>query len=223
MDNIWQFIPQIRGGLIVSCQAQSGEPLYGSHYMAAMARAAREAGAVAVRAESPRDIQSIKAAVGLPVIGLWKVDYPGSPVYITPTLKEVAAVDATAQQPRPDSLTAADFIKAIKKNFSVPVMADISTVEEGVKAEAAGADLVSTTLAGYTPYSRQLSGPDFTLVQELHAALKVPVVAEGRIWHPAEAAQALKLGAHAVVVGSAITRPQEIARRFVQALRDPCV
>lgn len=199
------------------------------HCMAGMARAAQQAGAVAIRAESSQDIREIKAAVSLPVIGLWKVDYPDSPVYITPTLKEVAAVveagadvvavDATAQQPRPDGLAVADFIKAIKKRFDVPVLADISTVEEGMGAEAAGADLVSTTLAGYTPYSRQLSEPDFALVRELCAAVKVPVVAEGRIWYPEEAARALKLGAHAVVVGSAITRPQEIARRFAQALK----
>ncbi len=223
--NVWQ---RIRGGLIVSCQALSDEPLHGSAIMAAMARAAASAGAVGIRANSPSDIRAIHLAVSLPIIGLYKVNFANSPAYITPTLArarqvaaagaDIIAVDATAR-PHLEGGDGAGFIKLLKNALSVPILADVSTLDEGRAAAAAGADAISTTLSGYTPYSRQAETWDAELVRALAAAVTIPVIAEGRIWQPEEARAALEAGAYAVVVGSAITRPQLIAARFVAALR----
>lgn len=215
---------QIRNGLIVSCQALSHEPLYGAEIMARMAMAAEQGGAVAIRANTPADIIAIRAAVELPIIGLYKDEIPGYPVYITPTLihaKQVAAagadmiaIDATAR-PRPQPGTLASFIAAIHEATNCLVLADIATFEEGIAAEEAGADMISTTMSGYTADSPQQSGPDLELVQHLAANLDVPLLAEGRFKLPAEVKQALAFGATAVVVGGAITRPQQITRWFV--------
>lgn len=217
----------LRGGLIVSCQALEDEPLHGPHIMAAMARAALLGGAVGIRANSPEDIRAIKAVCPLPLIGLWKQVYPGFDMYITPTLREVRAVveagaemvaiDATSR-PRPDGLTLAQLFARVKAETDALIVADISTYEEGLLAAEAGADIVSTTLSGYTPYSRQEPTADLELVARLSADLSIPVVAEGRIWTPEEARRALELGAFSVVVGTAITRPQEIVKRFARAL-----
>ena len=221
-----RFIAQVRGGLIVSCQALSHEPMHGATIMARMALAAVEGGAVAIRANSPADVAAIRAAVTLPLIGLYKDDLPDYPVYITPTLThalaiaaagaDVIALDATARE-RPEPL--ADLIAAIHQETGLPVMADISTEAEADAAVAAGADMVSTTMSGYTDYSPQQAGPDLELVRVLAGRLTVPVLAEGRYHTPEQAAQALAAGATAVVVGGAITRPQEITRRFVEAIR----
>lgn len=219
------FVKQVRGRLIVSCQALPDEPLHGAGFMAGMARAAQIGGAAAIRANGPDDIAAIKRAVDLPVIGLYKDGESG--VYITPTLDHVRAVveagadiiaiDAT-QRLRPDGTSTAAFITAIKKNFSQPVLADISVLAEGHAAVEAGADLVAPTLSGYTDYSPQQEEPDFTLLRALIMELSTPIVAEGRISTPQEAQKALQLGALAVVVGSAITRPQLITQSFVRAL-----
>lgn len=218
-------IERLRGGLIVSCQALADEPLHGAHIMARMAVAARAGGAVGIRANSPADITAIKGAVDLPLIGLFKDGDTG--VYITPLLRhavevaqagaDIIALDAT-HRPRPDGSTAADVIAAIQRETGRLVLADVSTLEEGLAAEAAGADLVAPTLSGYTPYSPQLDGPDFDLIAALAGRLRVPLIAEGRIRTPEEARTALKLGALAVVVGSAITRPQWITAQFVEGL-----
>lgn len=225
--NRQEILERLRGGLIVSCQALEGEPLHGPGFMAAMARAAEMGGAVGIRANSPEDIRAIKAVCSLPLIGLYKRTYPNSDIYITPTMREVRAVveagaelvaiDAT-QRPRPDGLTLEELVRQIRAESEVLIVGDVSTYEEGVAAARAGVDIVSTTLSGYTPYSRQRSTVDLELVARLAADLPVPVVAEGRIWTPEEARKALEAGAFAVVVGTAITRPQEIVRRFVQAL-----
>jgi N-acylglucosamine-6-phosphate 2-epimerase len=222
-----RFVDQVRGGLIVSCQALPGEPLFGAEIMARMAIAAQQGGAVAIRANSPPDIAAIRAAVDLPIIGLYKVDVPGYPVYITPTLDEarqvaaagaqIIAIDAT-DRPRPQPGTLADFIAAIHTETGCLVLADISTLDEGLAAEAAGADLLSTTMSGYTPYSPQQRGPDLALVQELAAQASIPVLAEGRYKLPSQVAQAIQFGAVAVVVGGAITRPQEITSWFLQEM-----
>jgi len=196
--------------------------------MAAMARAAAQAGAAGIRANSPADIAAIRRAVSLPIIGLYKVNLKRSPAYITPTLArarqaaaagaDIVAVDATAR-PHVEGGDGAGFVKLLKGALDVPILADISTFEEGIAAARAGADAVSTTLSGYTPYSRQAETWDEALVRSLSAALTIPVIAEGRIWQPEEARRALGAGAYAVVVGSAITRPQLIAARFVAAMR----
>jgi len=220
-------IALLEGGLIVSCQAERHEPLHGAAIMAAMAVAAAEGGAVGIRANGPEDIRAIRQAVGLPIIGIFKVDLAEYELRITPRLPDalrvaqagadIIALDATAR-PRPDFDSLADFILAVRGQTGCPVMADISTFEEGVAAAQAGADLVGTTLAGYTPYSRQEAGPDLALVERLAGELDLPVIAEGKIATPAQARQALDLGAFAVVVGGAISRPQWITRQFVQTM-----
>jgi N-acylglucosamine-6-phosphate 2-epimerase len=217
-------IHALQGGLIVSCQALPDEPLHGAAIMARMARAAHEGGAVGIRANGPEDVRAIRAAVPLPLIGLFKDGTEG--VYITPTLAharaiveagaDIIALDATPR-PRPNDEYLEQIIAAIHA-LGCLVMADISTFDEGRAAEAADADLVSTTLSGYTPYSPQQPGPDLDLVHRLAGALRVPLIAEGRIATPAQLTAALQAGAYAVVVGGAITRPQAITRTFVDAL-----
>jgi len=223
-----EVIQQLKNGLIVSCQAPVGTPLHGSNIMAAMARAAEIGGAVGIRANTPSDIRAIKEAVPLPIIGIYKIVMEGFDTYITPTLEsaqevaeagaDIIATDATLR-PHPKGLSAGELIAQIK-TLGKPVMADISTFEEGVAAAEAGADIVATTMSGYTPYSPQIEGPDFELIERLYAAVKVPIIAEGKIWTPEEAHKALDLGAHAVVVGTAITRPHVVTERFVKAMRD---
>ncbi|MEJ5199663.1 MAG: N-acetylmannosamine-6-phosphate 2-epimerase [Anaerolineae bacterium] len=219
-------VARLRGGLIVSCQALPHEPLHGSEIMARMALAAWQGGAVGIRANTPQDIHAIRGAVPLPLIGIYKDG--DADVYITPTLEhgravaragaDIVALDATGR-PRPDGLTLAETIAALHAEFAIPVMADVSTFDEGLAAVEAGADLVSTTLSGYTPYSPQQEEPDLALVAALAGRLAVPVIAEGRISTPALARAALEAGAFAVVVGAAITRPQWITARFVAALQ----
>ena len=158
-QTITNFIEQVRGRLIVSCQALPDEPLHGADIMARMALAAYQGGAAAIRANSPVDIRAIRAAVELPIIGLYKADITGYPVYITPTLDharavaeagaDIIAIDATAR-PRPQPGSLADFITAIHAETGCPVLADIATRAEGLAAAAAGADLISTTMSGYT-------------------------------------------------------------------------
>lgn len=219
----------LRGGLIVSCQAEPHEPLHGAPFMAAMARAAAMGGAAGIRANGPDDVAAIRAAVDLPLIGLYKVDLPGYEVRITPTLEharqiaaagaDLIALDATAR-PHPDGLSAAGLIDRVRKATGCPVVADVSTVEEGIAAAGAGADAVATTLSGYTADSHLQEGPDYELVRRLASLLEVPVIAEGRIATPRQARQALALGAYAVVVGAAISRPQCIVARFVAHLSE---
>lgn len=222
-----EWLPGVRGKLIVSCQALEGEPLHGSEIMARMARAAELGGAVAIRANSPDDIRAIRAAVALPIFGLYKDRLPGFDRYITPTVEharqiaeagaDVIAVDATAR-PHPEGLTLAAFIREIHRATGCPILADISTLDEALAAEAAGADLVSTTLSGYTPYSPALEGPDLDLVEAAASRLGAPLLAEGRYHYPEQAAEALRRGAYAVIVGGAITRPLEITARFAAAM-----
>jgi putative N-acetylmannosamine-6-phosphate epimerase len=195
--------------------------------MARMALAAQQGGAVGIRANGPPDIRAIKAAVSLPVIGLYKDG--DQDVYITPTLRharaiveagaDIVALDGT-QRPRPDGSSLATLIAAIRVEWQKPALADVSTLEEGLSAQAAGADFVATTLSGYTPDSPALDGPDLELVRALVSQLSIPVIAEGRIRTPEEARAALAAGAFAVVVGGAITRPQWITAQFAAHL-DP--
>jgi N-acylglucosamine-6-phosphate 2-epimerase len=218
---------RLRGGLLVSCQALPHEPLFGADIMARMAVAAQAGGAVGIRANSPVDIAAIRAVTDLPLIGLSKVDVAGYDVYITPTVADALAVaeagadiialDAT-ERPHPEGTTA-EFIRLVRKATGKPVLADISTYEEALAAQDAGAEFVSTTMSGYTPYSPQSEAPDLALVQRLASKLSIPLIAEGRIATPEQARAALEAGAWAVVVGGAITRPQQITMRFARALR----
>ncbi len=226
-QRVAEFIRQVKGQLIVSCQALPGEPLFGAEIMACMALAAQMGGAKAIRANSPQDIRAIRKAVTLPIIGLFKAEIAGFPVYITPTMDHAAAVaeagadiiaiDATARA-RPQAGTLGDYIAAIHDVTGCGVLADISTVEEGLAAQAAGANLVSTTMSGYTDYSPHEEDPDLDLVMRLAERLTVPLFAEGRYKLPEQAFKALTYGATAVIIGGAITRPQQITRWFVQGL-----
>lgn len=220
-------IEYLGGGLIVSCQALEDEPLHGAEIMARMAVAACEGGAVGIRANGPEDIRAIRAAVRVPIIGIFKQQEHPFEVYITPTYAaaavvveagaDIVAIDAT-QRERPRGETAGSLIRRIREELQVPVMADVATFEEAMQAFQAGADLVSTTLAGYTQDTIHMREPDYTLIHRLSTATPKPVVAEGHIWTPEQAVRALESGAYAVVVGSGITRPQLITHRFVEAI-----
>jgi N-acylglucosamine-6-phosphate 2-epimerase len=211
----------------VSCQALPGEPLYGGQMMKYMALAAQRGGAIAIRANGVEDIRDIKSTVDLPVIGLIKREVPGSGIFITPGMEDVrqildagadvVALDVTDREDRLNRVT--ELIEYIHSRGAL-VMADISVLEEGMEAEKRAVDFVATTLSGYTPYSTQQVEPDIALIKQLSKSLKVPVVAEGRISTPDEAATALKAGADYVVVGGAITRPHLITQRFVNRMSE---
>jgi putative N-acetylmannosamine-6-phosphate epimerase/nitroreductase len=214
-------------GLVVSCQAPAGDPLHGGPLRARRAAPAAAGGAVAIRADGAQDILAIRESVELPIIGSRKSSYASSPVCITPTFDEAAdafqsganvvAVDGT-QRPRPRGEDLAGLIARIHAELAVPVLADVASLEDGVRAAALGADAIATTLAGYVDDGTPPQTPDLSLVRALAAAVAVPVIAEGRYRTPDEAAQAIDVGAYAVVVGGAITRPHLIARRFADAL-----
>ena len=221
---------QIKGGLIVSCQALETEPLYTKEggVMPLMAKAAAMSGAVGIRANTVRDITQIKQVVDLPVIGIIKKDYPGTPMYITVTMKEVdelvaCGVDILAVQGtaaiRPDGSTSAQFIRAIKAKYPDQLlMADCDNFENAMLCAEAGADFVGTTMRGYTPETQGINDIDFEFVHKLAAECPAKIIAEGHIHYPEQAKKALEAGAFALVVGGAITRPAEITARFVAAI-----
>ncbi|MDO5690058.1 MAG: N-acetylmannosamine-6-phosphate 2-epimerase [Tissierellia bacterium] len=226
-----EIIEGLQGGLVVSCQALPGEPMFTEegHVMPLFAKAAMEAGAVGIRASSGRDIRQIKEIVDLPVIGLVKKSYGDAPQYITVTLREVeevleagaeiVAVDAT-DRPRHDGKTIATYFAEIRRHFPhVLLMADIATYAEGILAWELGADIISTTMSGYTQQSLASPKPNLELVRQLAAVEGLILAAEGHIHSPADGKRMLDAGADFVVVGGAITRPLEIARRFVSGLQ----
>lgn len=223
----------MKGTIIISCQATPGEPLYVKEQsiMYLMARAAKEAGAKMIRTSSQRDILAIKEETGLPVIGLIKREYPGYTGRITMTMREVdecmeamadiVSIDCTDTE-RGDGLTAPEFLKKVKEKYpNIIIMADCATLEEAISAHKAGADLVGSTMNGYTAATAHCKGePNYELIKQMVAALPCPVIAEGRVHTPEQAKKMLEIGAWAVVVGGAITRPLEIANRFMAAIKD---
>lgn len=214
----------LAGGVIVSCQARSDNPLHGPQFMRAFALAAEMGGAVGIRAEGIADISAIRSAVQIPIIGIKKI-LDGRPVYITPTFEaaasvvaagsDIVAIDAT-HRPRVDGPPASELIKRIREELGVRVMADVDDLSSGIAAASAGADLVATTLAGYTT-SPTPQEPDFAVITALANSVGIPVIAEGRMWAPEDVARAFGAGAFAVVVGTAITNPWKITERIVRA------
>jgi N-acylglucosamine-6-phosphate 2-epimerase len=209
--------------LVVSCQARADSPLHGPGTMALMAAAAAAGGAAGIRANGAPDIAAIRASVQLPIIGISKTGDPGG-VLITPTVRsavevvaagaDVVAIDGTSR-PRPGGETLADVVAGVRR-LGVPVMADVDSVENGLASAEAGADLIATTLSGYTggPVPAQ---PDLDLVRRLAALTDRPIVAEGRYWTPEDVLAAYEAGASLVVVGTAVTNPTAITSRLAGA------
>lgn len=224
-------VENLKGKLIVSCQALPHEPLHSSFIMGRMALAAKEGGAAGIRANTKEDIAEIQAQVDLPVIGIVKRDYEDSKVYITPTMKEIEelmevkpeiiALDATSDL-RPGGKTLDGFYREIRAAYPEQLlMADCSTVEEALHADELGFDFIGTTLVGYTEQSRglKIEADDFAIIREIVAKVRHRVIAEGNINTPEKARRVIELGAFSVVVGSIITRPQLITKSFAEALR----
>lgn len=220
----------IRNGLIVSCQAEGNSPFNSPEGVAMFAKAAVNGGAVAIRSEGVEKTSSIIKAVPVPVVGLVKSYFDDGFVRITGSFSDVEqlvaigttiiAIDGTFRMR--EGLSGPDFIAQVKEKYGCVIMADIATEQEALACTAAGADCVSTTLSGYTPETQHMhDGPDFELLQRLYSKLNIPVIAEGRINTPALAAQMSSLGAWSIVVGSAITRPTEITKWFVESMKRP--
>lgn len=224
-------VKQLKGRLIVSCQALPHEPLHSSFIMGRMALAAKEGGAAGIRANTKEDIAEIQAQVDLPVIAIVKRDYEDCNVYITPTMKEIdelmevkpeiIAMDATIDK-RPGGQSLDEFFTQVKEKYPNQLfMADCSTVEEALHADALGFDFIGTTMVGYTKQSEglKIEENDFQILREIVAQVKHPVIAEGNINTPEKAKRVIELGAFSVVVGSIITRPQLITKSFADVLQ----
>ena len=221
----------IQGQLIVSCQALPHEPLHSDFIMARMAVAAKEGGASGIRANSVVDIAAIQKAVDLPIIGIIKRDYEDADVYITATMKEVdelmtvrpniIAIDATTST-RPNGESLKEFFQKAKEKYPDQLwMADCSTIDEMLTADQLGFDFIGTTLVGYTKQSQgdKIESNDFEIIRKALSKLSHPLIAEGNIDTPDKVHRVLELGAYSVVVGSAITRPQLITKKFVEATK----
>lgn len=224
-------VANLKGKLVVSCQALPNEPLHSSFIMSRMAVAAKEGGASGIRANTKEDIEAIKNEVNLPVIGIVKRDYPDSEIYITATMKEIdelmsvqpeiIALDCSRAL-RPEGLTLDDFYHQIRKKYpNQLLMADCSTLEEMFYADELGFDFIGTTMVGYTAQSKgdKIEANDFEIIRKLLAKVKHPVIAEGNIDTPEKVRRVLELGVFSVVVGSSITRPQLITKKFVAATK----
>ena len=214
-----QKVENLKGKLIVSCQALPDEPLHSSFIMGRMALAAKQGGASGIRANTKEDIKEIQSQVDLPIIGIVKRDYDDSDIYITPTMKEIEelmevkpeiiAMDATISK-RPGGKTLDEFFKEVKAKYPDQLfMADCSTVEEALHADELGFDFIGTTMVGYTEQSKG---------DKIEANAKHRVIAEGNINTPEKARHVIELGAYSVVVGSIITRPQLITKSFVEEM-----
>lgn len=227
-----ELLDTLRGKLIVSCQALPDEPLHSSFIMSKMALAAQEGGASGIRANSVSDIRAIKTETNLPIIGIIKKNYGDNPVYITATMEEVDALIAekveiiaiaATDDVRPDGQTLATFFGKVKEKYPNQLfMADVSTLAEAITAEQLGFDIVAPTLLGYTKQTagKTIDQDDFAELKKMLHHLTVPIIAEGGVITPEIAKQVLSLGVLAVVVGGAITRPQQITARFVKKIAE---
>lgn len=219
-------IDSFKGRLVVSCQAYPGEAMRDPRTMSQVAQAAVAGGAAAIRVQGIEDIRATSMVVDVPLIGLWKDGDSG--VFITPTLRhalacaeagaDVVAIDATGRT-RPDGSTFAEIVAGLKAEYpEVLVMADCGSLEDCVRAEADGADIIGTTLAGYSGDREKTVGPDLELARDAVAACSRPVVVEGRVHTVEQAAAVMALGAHSVCVGTAITHPSTITSWFAAAV-----
>ena len=222
-------IESLRGGLIVSCQAPADSPLNDPRVISAMALAAERNGAVGVRINGPANIRATRELVSIPIIGIEKVVSPGSNVYITPTFEvaerlrdsgaDIIALDGTSR-PRPNGERIEDLISRIQSRLELPVMADIATLDEGLFVADWGADIVATTLCGYTEETSGEALPALDLVEALARRLDQPVICEGGVASPHDLQRAFNSGAFAVVVGTAITGIDQLIRNFIEAIPD---
>lgn len=223
---IEQLFESLRGGMIISCQAPTRSPLNDPHIISAMALTAEQQGAVGVRLNGHLNIAAARARISAPIIGIEKVITADSDVYITPMFAvaariaasgaDIIALDAT-QRARPNGERLEALLARIQVELSLPVMADISTFDEGVSAADCGAEIIATTLCGYTQNSAGTSLPAFSLLEQLAANLRVPIICEGGISTPEDVRRAFDCGAFAVVVGTAITGITQLVRKFVTA------
>lgn len=225
-----EFFTALRSGVIVTCQTDASGPFNTPASVAAFALAASMGGAAAIRTDGKENITAVRAAVELPVIGFVSGAFPNGWPCLTPDLEaveqlidagaDIISLDVTPRK-RPNGMDGIEFFDEVRAGFDLPLIADIATFEEGIRAAELGADAVATTLSGFTEYSvqRDHDGPDLALVEELSRAVKIPVIAQGRIWTPAQASEAIRCGAYCVVTGSAVTRPSVITQRFVDALK----
>ncbi len=219
-------IEKLRGGLVVSCQAAKGSPLCDAQIIAALALTAEQHGAAGVRINSAEHIVATKLRVSVPIIGIEKVVTPESEVYITPTFDvasrladvgaNIIAVDATFR-PRPQGERLEDLIRRIQQELRLSVMADVATFDEGLRAADCGAEIVATTLCGYTAESRGAQLPAFDLLAKLAGKLSLPLICEGGVGSPEQVRQAFDYGAFAVVVGTAITGVGHLVEQFAAA------
>lgn len=225
-----ELLESMKNGLIVSCQVQKDDPIYTDDIVIKMAEAAKWAGAVGIRANSPEQIKAIKEKVDLPIIGLYKIWHEDSEVFITPTLEaakevweagaEIIALDCTNQITH-EKTKAIELLSIVKAEIpDAIIFADVSNYDEAKKAIELGADIVAPTLYGYTEETKHIEEPNFREFARMCRDFKdeAYVMMEGHLYTPEDAMKCLYLGAHAVVVGSAITRPHLTAKRFVDLL-----
>lgn len=230
-DKMIEILKKLDKKVVISCQASKGEPIYDDNALIPLIKSVINGGCAGLRLANKDIIKQTRHFTDIPIIGITKPEIMPhnwqEVVYITPTFKDaqeisgagadIIAIDATSR-PRPAE-NLEELISKIKKKLNKPVMADISTPEEGLNASKLGADIISTTLSGYTKetLNKNNGEPDFELLESLVNYAEKPVITEGRIWTPEQVRHAFKLGAFAVVIGSAVTRPQLITKRFVDS------
>ncbi|MBW7887939.1 MAG: N-acetylmannosamine-6-phosphate 2-epimerase [Bacteroidetes bacterium] len=225
-----QFLEQCKKGIIVSFSLDHDDPFNHPELIAKFAIAAEAGGACAVRIQGAENIRAVRSEISLPIIGSSEGTFASGWACITPDIKDIEslisagadgiALDVTPRK-RPNGMDGIEFFEEVRNRFDLPLIADIAIFEEGVRASEMGADAVATTLSGYTEYTNSKSDeyPDYLLIEELSRAVKIPVIAEGRIFSTTEAKQCIEKGAYAVVVGSAVTKPRIITQRFVKAIQ----
>jgi N-acylglucosamine-6-phosphate 2-epimerase len=228
MDPQYPQLEAIRNGLVVSCQAGPESPLNDPQIIAALAKSSEMGGAAGFRVDRPENVTAVRNVSQLPIIGINKIHTPGYEIYITPTFDSAEAVvraganllaiDATGR-PRPGGETFRGIVEKVHMQLNVPVMADIGTIEQGLQALDDGADIVATTMSTSEPFGRPSDGPGLHIVRALVKVTHRPIIVEGQIWTIEEARACFEAGAYAIVIGSAITVPQFITHRFVNAIQ----